>query len=273
MADLPLTIGAALPVNWLQHYRDWIFEKDRDVELQSFHMADVLDGDWRTLADEAKQVLDGHNGRLGIHGPFWGFTIDSMDPVIREIVTRRMMQGLDVCAHIGAVQMVIHSPYTPWSYNNLPMYDDGSDRLLENVHLTLDAVVKRAEDEGVVLVVENIADKDARDRNALLDDFNSPALKVSVDTGHAHLGHGSQGAQPVDYFIRIAGARLAHVHLQDADGYADRHWNIGEGTIRWPAVFRAIAALEETPHLVLELYDKAGVPASMAYLEGLGLAQ
>lgn len=97
-------------------------------------------------------------------------------------------------------------------------------------------------------------------------------MKASVDTGHAHLGHGSQGAQPVDYFIRIAGARLAHVHIQDADGYADRHWNIGGGTILWPAVFRALAALEDKPHLVLELRDPAGVPASMACLEGLGLA-
>ena len=272
MADLPLTIGAALPVEWLQHYRDWIFEKDRDVELQSFHTADVLDGDWRAVADEAKRVLDGHQGRLGIHGPFWGLTIDSMDPAIREVVTRRMMQGLDICAHVGATQMVVHSPYTPWAYNNLPMYD-GPNMVLENSHLTLDPVVKRAEDEGVCLVIENIADKDARDRNELIDSFNSPAVRASVDTGHAHLGFGSQGAQPVDYFIRIAGSRLGHVHLQDADGYADRHWNIGEGTVPWPAVFRALAALEETPHLVLELHDKTGIPASMAYLEGLGLAQ
>lgn len=271
MADLPLTIGAALPVNWLQHYRDWIFEKDRDVELQSFHTADVLDNDWRPVADEAKRVLDGHQGRLGIHGPFWGFTIDSMDPAIREVVTRRMLQGLDICVHVGATQMVIHSPYSPWSYNNQPMYD-GPDKVLENTHLTLAPVVERAADQGVTLVVENIADKDARDRNALIDSFNSSAVKASVDTGHAHLGHGSQGAQPVDYFIRIAGARLAHVHIQDADGYADRHWNIGEGTILWPAVFRALAAMEETPHLVLELRDPAGIPASMAHLEGLGLA-
>ncbi|MEL6876139.1 MAG: TIM barrel protein, partial [Pseudomonadota bacterium] len=68
------------------------------------------------------------------------------------------------------------------------------------------------------------------------------------------------------------GTRLAHVHIQDADGYADRHWNIGEGTILCPAVFRALAALERKPQMVLELRDPTGIPASMAYLEGLGLA-
>jgi sugar phosphate isomerase/epimerase len=271
MADLPLTVGAALPVEMLAHYRDWIFERDRDVELQSFHAADVLEGDWRAIADEAKRLLDGHQGRLGIHGPFWGFTIDSEDPAIREVVTRRLMQGLDVCERLGAALMVVHSPYTPWSYNNSPLYD-GPDRMLVNCHLTLDPVVKRAQDQGVTLVIENIADKDARDRNVLIDSFQSPAVKASVDTGHAHLGYGTQGAQPVDYFIKLAGDRLAHVHLQDADGYADRHWAIGEGTIAWPQVFRALAALETTPHLVLELRNPAGIPASMAYLANLGLA-
>ncbi len=272
MADLPLTIGAALPVEWLAHYRDWIFERNRDIELQSFHTADVLEGDWQSVADEAVRLLDGFEGRLGIHGPFWGLTIDSMDSGIREVVTRRMMQGLDVCARVNATQMVIHSPYTPWSYNNLPMYD-GPDRVIENAHLTLDAVVKRAEDQGVTLVIENIADKNAHDRNVLIDSFGSPAVKASVDTGHAHLGFTTQGAQPVDYFIKIAGPRLAHVHLQDADGYADRHWAIGEGTIRWHQVFRAMAALDDTPHIVLELHDKTGIPASMAYLSNLGLAE
>lgn len=273
MADLPLTIGAALPVEGIAEYRDWILERDRDVEIQSFHTAEVLEGDWQSVADAANKALDGHKGRLGIHGPFWGFHIDSMDPAIREVVTRRMMQGLDCCKAVGATQMVIHSPYNPWTYNNMPMYDNGEERAIEMVHLTLGTVVKRAEDQGVTLVLENIADKNAHDRNPLIDSFNSPAFKASVDTGHAHLGYGSQLAQPVDYFIKIAGDRLRHVHIQDADGYADRHWAIGEGTILWPSVFEAIAALDETPHLVLELHKRSGIPASMAYLGALGLAQ
>jgi sugar phosphate isomerase/epimerase len=270
--DLPLTVGAALPVGWLEHYRDWLFEKDRDLELQSFHKVEVLDGDWRSLADEANRVLDGFKGRLGIHGPFWGFTIHSRDPAIRAVVTRRMMQGLDICAALGATQMVIHSPYTPWDYNNLPMSDDGPQDVLDDAHATLATVVKRAEDQGVELVVENTTDKDPDQRIALIDSFASPAVRASVDTGHAHLAFGTQLAPPVDYFIRAAGQRLAHVHLQDADGYGDRHWRIGEGTIRWPAVFRAIAALETRPRLLLELRDPAGVPASMEFLSGLGLA-
>jgi sugar phosphate isomerase/epimerase len=66
---------------------------------------------------------------------------------------------------------------------------------------------------------------------------------------------------------------LAHVHLQDADGHADRHWQIGQGNILWPSVFAAIAALSVKPRLILELADKNCIPASMAYLEAQGLGQ
>jgi len=270
--DTPPVIGACLPVEALAEHRDWLFEMDRDLELQTFHLAETLDGDWQSLADEAKRVLDGFQGRLGIHGPFWGFTVDSLDPEIRAVVTRRMLQGLDVCARTGANLMVIHSPFSQWSRQNIPNVPGAREKLTEMVHLTLDPVIKRAEEQGVVLAMENIQDVDPADRRMLCESFGSPALQLSVDTGHAQLAHVTNGAPPVDYFIRDAGASLAHVHLQDADGYADRHWSLGEGTIRWRAVFDALAEIDATPRLVLELREKARIPEAMAFLaaEGLG---
>lgn len=266
-------IGAALRTTDLEHYRDWILDKQRDLELQSFHAADVIGGDWQPIADRINALLDGYTGRLGIHGPFWGFTIHSMDPDIRAVVAKRMNQGLNVCQAVGATQMVIHSPYTTWDYNNMDGLDGARDMVIENTHATLKAAVKRAEDQGVTLVVENIEDINPLDRRVLVDSFASDAIRLSIDTGHAHYAHGANGAPPVDYYVRAAAGLLGHIHLQDADGYADRHWAIGEGTIRWHAVFRAIAQLKEKPRLIMELRDKAGITGSMAYLEREGLGQ
>jgi len=270
--DLPV-IGAALTVAELASYRDWVLDKHRDVELQSFHTAEVLNGDWAPIAAEAKRLLDGYQGRLGIHGPFWGFTIDSMDPDVRAVVQKRMTQGLDVCEAVGATQMVIHSPFTTWDYNNLDMMEGARDKLFTNAHLTLDAIVARAESQGVTLVMENIEDIDPLDRKRLVESFGSAALKLSIDTGHAQYAHGSTGAPPVDYFVRLAGEMLDHIHLQDADGHADRHWGLGEGNILWTSVFRAIGELPVRPRLLLELRDKAFIPSSMAYLAARGLGQ
>ena len=274
MTDLPL-LGAAMSTATLETLQDFILSENRDLEVQDFCNCDLLNGDWKTVADQTRKLLAGYTGRLGIHGPFWGLNIASPDREMRALNTRKHLQGIEVCEYLGVTQMVIHSPYTTWSYNNL---DNGPDRenyqqLIENCHDTMKDVVKRAEDCGVTMVIENIEDIDTDIRCALADSFDSTAMAVSIDTGHAHYAHGSNGAAPVDYFVRRAANRLQHIHLQDADGYADRHWAIGEGTIRWQAVFRALEELTSQPRLILELRDKAGILPSVAYLNALGLAR
>ncbi|MDS9469388.1 sugar phosphate isomerase/epimerase family protein [Paracoccus sp. MBLB3053] len=274
MSDLPL-LGVALPTKELEHFRDFILSDDRDLELQDFFDADLLNGDWKAVADRAKGLLAGYAGRLGIHGPFWGLNIASPDTDLRAIMTRKFLQGLEVCEYLGATQMVIHSPYTTWDFNNLDNFTGRSayDRVTENCHLTMAPVVRRAEDIGVTMVIENIEDKDPDIRRILADSFDSPAMAVSIDTGHAHYAHGSTGAPPVDFYVRRAGERLQHIHLQDADGHADRHWAVGEGSVNWYAVFRALGELTIKPRLILELRDKAGVLPSVAWLNRMGLAR
>lgn len=265
-------IGAAISVTNLDQWGDWIREEHRDLEIQDFCDPGRITGDWRPLAEEARRRLDGYEGRLGIHGPFWGFTIDSPDLDVQAIVRKRLDQGLDVCAALGATQMVIHSPFTTWDGNNLDTRRGARDAKIERVHACLAPAASRAADQGVTLVIENIEDTDPLDRLRLAQGFGD-AVQVSIDTGHAHYAHVSTGAPPVDVFVRLAGDRLAHVHLQDADGHADRHWAIGEGTIRWAEVFRALADCTSAPRLVLELADRSGIGASMDYLESHGLGR
>ncbi len=266
-------VGAAMSVVSLPQHRDWLLEKQRDLELQDYVFASVLNSDWQPFVDMALKQLDGYQGRLGIHGPYSDFQIDARDPEIAEFVRKRMDQALDVCAALGAVQMVIHSPYTTWDHNNLDLKPKSRARKIEATHKCLSAAVKRAEDQGVTLVIENIEDVDPRDRQVLAASFDSDYVKVSVDTGHAYYAHGVTGAPVVDRFIQYAGDQLGHIHLQDTDGYADRHWGLGEGSVLWPSVFRAIAELPVKPHLILELNDPDDIAKSMAYLEDLGLAQ
>lgn len=275
----PLRIGAALMVADLPAYRTWLFDGQRDLEIQDFFQTDLLLGDWRSRVDEARTLLDGFGGRLGIHGPFINVPIDNDDPEIAPIITRRFQIALDIAAALGAVQMVIHSPFTTWdhyNFGNNPAADgqmSARERKVAAVHQVLGPVVRRAESEGITLVIENIEDVMPAERADLAQSFGSSAVKLSIDTGHAHYAHGICGAPPVDYFVTEAGAELAHVHLQDADGHADRHWAPGQGTINWHAVMGAIAALPVEPHLVLELRHAKDVAEGFAYLERLGLAR
>ena len=278
MADLPLPIGAALNVADLPTYRNWLIDDQRDLEIQDFCAPEVLLGDWQALVSHARTMLDGFEGRLGIHGPFYDLPLDIKDPELAPILSRRMATAVDAAAALGATQMVIHSPYKTWdwfNFGNNPRVSNvpsSAEATIERVHQNLRAALNRAEAEGITLVIEKIEDIDPSWRRELATSFGSDAVRLSIDTGHAHYAHGATGAPPVDYFVTDAGEMLSHVHLQDADGFADRHWPPGRGTVNWHAVFRAIAALPQRPHLVLELADPATIPAAMEYLTREGLA-
>ncbi|MEP2531328.1 sugar phosphate isomerase/epimerase family protein [Shimia sp.] len=271
MSDLPV-IGAQLTVLDLDKHRDWVFEKNRDLELPEFCMADILRAP-DVFIDMAKSRLDGWTGRLGIHGPFTGFEIDTKDRDMRAVVQARLDQALNVCESLGAVQMVIHSPFDLWDKHNFGNGPKDLDKRIAQILETLGPALRRAEGCGVVMVLENIKDIDPAHRAAVIDAAGSPALQLSVDTGHANWAHVMAGGPPPDRFISEAGNSLAHVHLQDTDGYADRHWPLGCGTISWHAVFEALKGCKSDPHLIVEINDFDRVQESVAHLEKLGLAQ
>ena len=119
----------------------------------------------------------------------------------------------------------------------------------------------RAEETGVQLVLENIEDMDPGGRVELAERLGR-GVKLSLDTGHAFYAHRATGGPPVDAHVHAAGANLAHVHLQDADGYADRHWAIGEGSINWRPLMELISAKAPDARMILELRGHEGIPAS-----------
>lgn len=272
MSDLP-TVGAALTLDGFETLRDEMFDHSRDLELQDFHSPATLDQDFSALVGRAKQALDGYGGRHGIHGPFWDLPLATWDPMIRKVIHDRMFKALDICEQLGSTHMVVHSPYLEWDHRNIQNYPRAKESIFERFHATMAPVVARAADIGTTLVLENISDIDPHFRVELAASLGSDAFQVSVDTGHAHYAHGACNAPPVDYFIKAAGNALQHVHLQDADGYADRHWALGDGNIQWKSVFDAIAGLESQPRLIIEVHVPNGFKRSLEYLTRTGLAR
>ena len=268
-----LKIGACLTASEIADHRDWLFETGRDIELQDFTTHASLTSEFEDCIEAAKSALEGHDGRRGIHGPFEGLDMDNKDPELQPLITARFLKANEAAERVGARQVVMHSPYGLWFFNNRFAKPDYPKTMLARIHEIMDPVVRDAETRGLTLVIENILDVDPAHRRDMVDSFGSDAIKLSIDTGHAHLARRMSGAPPVDFFVRDAANQLAHVHLQDLDGHADRHWAPGEGEIHWPEVFRALEDCESEPHLVLELRRKSDIPQGFAYLAGLGLVE
>lgn len=272
MPQEALIVGAAMRSVNLPQYRDWLLEKQRDLEIQDAAYPDFLDGDWQPVAQEIRTQLDGYTGRVGIHAPFFSLPIAAMDSKVRGAVIERFTQSIDFCAAIGGSHMVLHSPIqflgTPFlGEMNTPemlLFQDG-------FHKTMDPIVRQAEQHGITLVIENIFDKDPAVLVGMVKMFNSDHVRVSIDTGHAYVNH-KLGAPTPDYWILAAGELLGHVHIQDTDGYADRHWSLGDGEIKWRSVFAALNTITARPRLILEVRPE-DIARSWQWLITHGLAE
>lgn len=273
MITTPFTIGAAMPASQLDTYRDWLIDKQRDLEIQDPVRTDVLDGDWRAVAQQVKRSLSGYTGRIGVHGPFEGLALMSFDTKVQQLVSSRLLQGLEFAEEIGATHMVVHSPWLTLGHHFVPTSPYyAMDDMIKRAHATLEAPLKRAERIKCALVIENIFDLHTEPWMALVRSFDSDFVRASIDIGHAYCMQRSGGAPP-DAFVRAAGGYLAHVHVQDTDGLSDRHWAPGDGEINFFALFSALSKLEQTPRMILELHDHGRIPNGAAHLVQLGLAQ
>jgi sugar phosphate isomerase/epimerase len=262
MQTSELILGAALPIEKLEANRDWLLEHGgRDLEIQDAFRSEVLDGDWDAPLRKIEAALEGHEGRVGVHGPFDGLHIGSFDPVVREFVSKRYLRTLEFVAAISDTigsrepHLVMHSPFLFFGHPNVAHTETtGLKQQLEFVCLTLEPVVARAKALGCTVVVENIRDTNTHALLELVKMFDSEHVRLSLDAGHANLMH-ECGGPKADQWVRAAGELLGHVHLQDNDGTLDHHWHPGRGSINWWAVMTELAKLETKPRLILELRD------------------
>ena len=272
MSDELPTIGAAMMVADLEQHRSWLIEGQRDLEIQDFFDPVVLDGDWKGRVEQARRLLDGYEGRLGIHGPTEGLPLNCIDPRIRTVTADRLKQALDCAADLGATQMVLHSPFRFFGNPHVAHTGRGLSREVELAHLTLRDVLPLSQQCGCEIVIENCYDRNSAPMLALVRSFDSPLVRASVDTGHA-FGMQQVGGPPPDQWVRDAGPLLGHVHLQDTDGHGDLHWAPGEGNVNWFAAFEALGELDHAPRLLLEIDRVEKVRAGAERLAAMGLAR
>lgn len=266
------TVGAAMLAETLEVYCDWIVADQRDLELQDPISPEVLDGDWRPLVQQVRSLLAGYRGRLGIHGPFLGISLMAPDPKICAVVSSRMCTALEIAGELGATHMVIHSPFHFFGHPLVAhTRSRGRASDIAMVHTTLEDVLPVAERVGCALVIETIQDRNPAPLLDLVASFASDYVQMSIDTGHVMIGH-RLGGPPPEQWIAEAGLLLGHVHLQDSDGYADRHWAPGKGDINWGAIFGALRRLKHQPRLILEIASSE-LEATTRWLEAQGLAR
>ena len=263
------TIGAAVTLGNIEPIFPWLCEENRPIEIQDFTSPNLLQGMPADIVAAYRAMLKPHRGVRGIHGPFFGLDLANLEKEFQQLISKRFLTALELCEQLSCQYMVVHSPFNDWMKLNRLQYPQVRMGTIGAMADILKAPLKRAADIGCTLVLENCDDTDPLMRMDAVCEIDHPNLRLSVDTGHAYLSQCNYKAPSVVDFIDSAESRLAHVHLQDCDGYADRHWLPGEGSITWPAVMDALKTSRSKPHLIVEVRNNMHrLPEVVAWLEG-----
>ena len=112
----------------------------------------------RAAAREARTVLDGHTGRVGVHAPYDGMPWASPDVRLVAALRDRLLESLEFTAALGGTHLVLHSPFlyfgSAQTRHRGAELADGIAHTLAN----LAPIATAAADQGCLLVWENIFD-------------------------------------------------------------------------------------------------------------------
>lgn len=260
LSDLPVLIGR-------------LADEGRDVEIWDCAEPHFFVSGWRECAKRTQEIVADFPGRISIHGPYESLTLFAHDPLIAAVVSDRLRSALYFAAEIGATQIVIHSPFTTFGSPYIPFTNPAMRRnQFEAARMVLGPLLPMAEEAGCAFVIENIYDSNPEPLLDLVASFHSPWVRMSLDIGHAFITH-QIGGPPPDHWIAASAPFLAHMHLHDTDGLADRHWAIGQGSIQWRAVFAALSECPLPPRLILEMKKSSDIGPSLDWLAYKGFAE
>ena len=225
----------------------------------------ILDDGYLERAYKTKELLAEYDLVANqAHAPTRNTTYDSpMDlshPGFRDIV-----RAMEYASIIGVKHIVVHSLSAPVGVSPI--------ELNAKYYRSFEPYCKQY---GIKIAVENLypsANLDSPNKiNATLEKLDPDYFVSLVDVGHANLQHYA----PESFIRKILPGRLQGLHVHDNHGEKDEHTVPYLGDIRWEYVLEALAEIDYTGDLTLELvgflpkYANNMLPEALAFAAGVG---
>ncbi len=249
---MPVSIHGHLPARLLGAELPFFLEQGLPPEIAF---------GWRDLEQLTPDILSGYGRQLAsagltptVHAPFHDLNPGALDPEITAVTHRRLEQTLHAAARLGARLVVVHPGFDRWRYQGLEqLWIDASVDFWSRF-------LPLAQEQGCLLVLENIFDQQPEPLATLLDLLDSPWLGHCFDIGHWHLFSSTPLAA---WFARL-GSRLRHLHLHDNHGQADDHLPVGAGRIDFAELARLLPGLRQPFSITCEAHRREDLLPSIA---------
>lgn len=207
-----------------------------------------------------KETFSERGGRITMHGPYMGLNPGSADEKKRTHTVEMYGMALEAASYLGPENIVLHAGYDEKTFNG------DVDLWLYQSMKTWPDVVAEAERLGIVIVAENIFEKEPGQLKRLVEEVASSNFRLCIDSGHLNL---FSVVDPKVWFGEI-GEYVAEVHLHDNNGKVDEHLPVGEGSIDFEAFFKHLKEYSPDPVYTIEPHGeeevRRGIEAIKRYL-------
>jgi len=234
-----------VPYSMLLHRIDFAIENRINPEI--YFSSEDLDACQEKDVQHLSEILEENQLETTLHGPFMDLSPGGVDQRIKEVTFDRLMKTMELAHFFKPKMIVFHPGYERWKF-------DGNVKLwLESSLQTWRPLVKKAEERGLTLAVENVFEEGPDSIKSLLDEIHSPHLRFCFDTGHHHVF----SKTPLPAWIEALGGFLGEVHLHDNHKEMDEHLPVGEGEFDFDQLFTLLSQLDLTPLYTIEPHEEA----------------
>jgi len=192
-------------------------------------------------------LFGSYSADLVFHAPYHGMNIASLFEAIRTASVQVMTDCFSVAAEIGA-GVVMHPGYFAWEQERV----QAGRQFKKSLH----ELCNVARELSLTFWFENMGDMNFFNLRTPADLDRIEGSGFALDTGHAHINH---------CLTEFLQTRFSHMHIHDNDGRRDTHSPVGEGTIDFAPVMKALRRNHASSVIEVKSFD--GVLRSIRFLE------
>ena len=193
-----------------------------------------------------ERIKDELQASFTLHAPITDINLGSINRRIRQASLEDVQAALEFAREIGASAVALHAspgmlamPGGKWSQETKspPIQAE----LVQQEELLIESVRKLADGAAdLILGLENLVYPHELYRSpeevaGLVGKIGRPNVGITLDVGHAVVS----GYDPLSFVHRLS-ERIVHVHLHDNSGTVDEHLPLGQGSINYKRVIRAL---------------------------------
>ena len=232
------------------HYASSHNLKCIEIHLDKTHI--TLESFTPQRINEINTLAGKHEVSLSLHSPY---TINPSDIIsfFRKIDTKYLLKSIHLAEKLEASYITAHIGSFYW----FPVEKWTRSKALNRFIKSMGDVVESCEKSQVSFALENVVPiphaseyyylgDNIEDFKYLFDHLHSDYFMMCLDTGHANMGEG------VISYIENFGTKIKSIHYHDNHGKDDNHLPVGEGTINWVEVGKALNEIDYDGPLISE---------------------